>query len=115
MVSKEVSAAVVVSDNKKSAKWFEDVLGFESSGDGHWVLVWPKGSNAKLHLCEGDLEPGNTGIAFYVTDAKKVEAKLKAKGVKFTSPVKKQPWGDVSGMFSDPDGNVFWLMEGSGP
>jgi predicted enzyme related to lactoylglutathione lyase len=114
MVSKEFSMAVVVSDAKKAAKWFEESLGFEKSVDGHWVLVWPKGATSKIHLCEGKPDPGNTGIAFYLKGVEKEAAKMKAKGVKFTKDVKKADWG-TSAMVSDPDGNEYWLMEGSGP
>lgn len=111
MISKQVSAAVMVSDAKKSAKWFREKLGFETSVEGHWVTVWPKGSLAKLHLCQGDLEPGNTGIGFYAKDVEKEATGLKAKGVKFTRDVTKADWGTTA-MFSDPDGNVFWLSQG---
>ncbi len=114
MASKEFSVAVMVSDGKKTAEWFKEKLDFDASVEGHWVVVWPKGSTAKIHLCEGDLEPGNTGIAFYREDAAKVADEMKKKGVKFTRDVKKTPWG-TSGMFADPDGNEFWLKEGTGP
>ncbi|HYC26989.1 MAG TPA: VOC family protein [Nitrososphaerales archaeon] len=114
MVSKEMSIAVMVSDSKKSAKWFEDSVGFRSSVEGHWVLVWPRGSSAKIHLCEGKPDPGNTGIAFYVKDAPAKAQKMKAKGVKFSREVKKTQWG-TNGMFADADGNEYYLMEGTGP
>ena len=114
MVSKEFSVAVVVSDGKKSAKWFKEKVGLKTSGEGHWVLVWPEGASTKIHLCEGKPDPGNTGIAFYVKDPKKAAEEMKGKGVKFTHEVKKTDWG-TNGMFADPDGNEYWLMEGSGP
>ena len=114
MVSKEFSIAIMVSNGKKSAKWFNDNVGLESSAHGHWILVWPKGATAKIHLCEGTPDPGNIGVAFYMKDPVKTAAAMKAKGVKFTREVKKTPWG-VNGMFSDPDGNEYYLYEGSGP
>jgi catechol 2,3-dioxygenase-like lactoylglutathione lyase family enzyme len=114
MVSKGFSAAVVVSDSKKLSSWFKDSLGFNSSHEGHWVLVWPKGSTAKIHLCEGTPEPGNTGMAFYVKNAVRAAKGMKAKGVRFTKEVKKESWG-TSGMFADPDGNEYWLIQGTGP
>jgi len=114
MVSKEFSVAVVVSDSKKSAKWFQAKAGFNASVEGHWVLVWPKGALAKVHLCEGKPDPGNTGIAFYAKDPVKLAGEMKAKGVKFTREVKKTDWG-VNGTFADLDGNEYWLMEGTGP
>lgn len=114
MLSKKFSVAVVVSDAKQTAKWFESNLGFASSARGHWVLVWPKGSVTKIHLCQGTPEPGNTGIAFYVKGAAKMVEKMKAKGVRFTRELAKSDWG-TNGMFADADGNEYWLIEGSGP
>ena len=114
MISKKLSVAVMVSDSKKSARWFKSKLGFRSSVHGHWVLVWPAGSHTKIHLCEGKRDPGNTGIAFYVKGAEKLAAKMKARGVKFTREVKKTEWG-TNGLFADPDGNQYWLIDGGGP
>jgi hypothetical protein len=78
-----------------------------------WVTVWPKGSNAKFHLCEGKLEPGNTGISLYRESVEKTAAALKRKGVKFATPVTKKQWGTFA-MIADPDGNAIWLS-GGGP
>jgi len=114
MASREFSVAVVVSDSKNTAKWFEEKLGFKSSVDDHWVLVWPEGSSAKIHLCEGKPDPGNTGIAFYVKDPIELGESMKTKGVKITKEIKKASWG-TNGMFADPDGNEYWLIEGTGP
>jgi len=114
MVSSKFSVAVAVSNGKKSEKWFKEKAGFKTSAHGHWVLVWPEGATTKIHLCEGEPEPGNTGIAFYVKNAAKFAEEMKAKGVKFTQPVKKEDWG-VNGMFADPDGNEYWLIQGTGP
>ena len=114
MMSKEFSVAVSVSDGKSSAKWFEEKVGLKSSVDGHWVLVWPEGADAKIHLCEGTPDPGNTGISFYVDDVFAQEKAMKAKGVKFTRDAKKTEWG-TNAMFADPDANEYWLTEGTGP
>jgi catechol 2,3-dioxygenase-like lactoylglutathione lyase family enzyme len=105
--------AVVVSDAKKSAKWYHEKLGFEIRDQrGHWVTVRPRGSNVLLHLCtvNGPLEPGNTGIGFSVPDAEAEERELRAKGVEFTQPTKKEAWGTFA-IFRDPDGNEFWITQ----
>ena len=111
MLSRSMSVAVMVSDAKKSAKWYKDKLGFTSSAEEHWVTVWPKGGSWKLHLCEGKLEPGNTGIGFYSNDAEKTVAGLKKKGVKFSQDYTKTDGGGVA-MFDDPDGNIYWISQG---
>ena len=112
MVSKDFSVAVMVSDGKKSAKWYKEVLGFETSEEGHWVTAWPKGAPWKLHLCEGKLEPGNTGIGFYAEDLKVEVDSLKKKGAKFAQDYTKTEWGEVAKV-EDPDGNIIWISKGS--
>ncbi len=107
------SIALVVSDAKKSAKWYQEKLGFEARDkQGHWITVAPKGSELVVHLCEKfyPLEPGNSGFAFWTKDVAKDEKALRAKGVEFTEPTTKEDWGTYA-MFKDPDGNEFWLME----
>ena len=34
---------------------------------------------------------------------------LGARGVRFTMPPQEQPWGGFMAMFTDPDGNIFYL------
>ena len=112
MVSKEFTVAVMVSDAKKSAKWYRETLGFETSDEGHWVTAWAADANWKLHLCEGKLEPGNTGIALYSEDLKGEVARLKTRGAKFAQDYKKTQWGE-SAAIKDPDGNEIWVFQGS--
>ncbi len=105
--------ALVVSDAKKSAKWYTEKLGFEiRDHQGHWITVAPKKENFAFHLCEGfyPLEPGNTGISFTTKDAKKEEESLRKLGVQFTTPTTKEDWGTYA-MFKDPDGNEFYIVE----
>jgi len=112
MFSKTMTIAIVVSDGKKSAKWYKEKLGFETSIDGHWITAWPKGATWKLHLCEGKPEPGNTGVGLYLEAPEGVVAALKKKGVKFSKEYSKTQWGE-NAMFDDPDGNVFWIKKGT--
>jgi len=111
MISKEFTVAVMVSDGKKSAKWYAEKLGFQTSVEGHWITAWQKGANWKLHLCEGELEPGNTGIGFYSDDIKKTVADLKKKGVKLAQDYTKTKWGE-NAQIEDPDGNMLWISAG---
>jgi predicted enzyme related to lactoylglutathione lyase len=112
MLSKEFSIAIMVSDAEKAAAWYKENLGFETSAEDHWVTAAPKGSSWKLHLCEGELEPGNTGIGFYTDDLQQTVADLKKKGVTFAMDYTKSEWGEVA-QFTDPDGNIIWISKGS--
>ena len=109
MISKLLTVAVMVSDAKKSARWYKEKLGFETSNEAdHWVVVRPDGASWMLHLCEGELEPGNTGIGLYSDDVEKTVVDLKRRGVKFEQDYVKADWGG-NASFKDPDGNVIWI------
>ena len=115
-----VSVAVAVSDRKKAARWYTKTLGFRVFDDDpeHWTTVGDRSGKFLLHLCEVGGKPGtrpprsevgNTGILL-VTDPPfaRACAALKKKGVRFSMPPKKMPWGWVAKIL-DPDGNEFWL------
>ncbi|GEM_PF-272361 len=112
--------AVVVSNAKESAKWWERNFGFATytigGGAGHAMMVAPPGDRFVLHLCEGfaPLEPGNTGILFITDDLDSLAARLWKGEVEFPEPPHQEKWGK-SAKFADPDGNIFWLMEAPGP
>ncbi|MGD1055473.1 MAG: VOC family protein [Nitrososphaerales archaeon] len=114
MLTEVSSVAVLVNDAKKSAKWYEEKLGFEASVQGHWVTVKPRSSKVVIHLCErceeweGDRPGGNTGIGFYSDDKKKTYEELRAKGVEFKKELTTE-WFGTYAIFKDPDGNEFWL------
>ncbi len=112
MVSNDFSVAVMVSDASKSAKWYREMLGFETEEDGHWVTARPKGAGWKLHLCQGKLEPGNTGIGLYSKDLKSDVERMKKNGVKFAKDYTKTEWGGEIAQIEDLDGNVIWVSQG---
>ena len=51
----------------------------------------------------------HTGVGFSVDDLNDEYERLAARGVAFTMPPEKQPWGGFMAMFQDPDGNVYYL------
>lgn len=107
--------AVVVTDAKQTARWWNEKLGFaiHTVGPGdHAIMIAPPGDHFILHLCEGfaPVEPGNTGIAFVTDEIGPLVQRMVAGGVAFPEPLKKESWGAMA-KFSDPDGNVFWLIE----
>ena len=112
MIKRISSVAVVVRDEKKAANWWRTKLGFViKSNSDHWVTVAPKGARGpELHLCKTKpLEKGNTGIAFVADNLERTYKDLSKKGVKFPVKFKDEGWGPYA-MFSDLDGNTFWLF-----
>lgn len=108
------TVAVVVRDEEKAVKWYTKTLGFRHMDKyPHWHTVSPKGTSLRIHLCpDARPEKGNTGFMFTTDDIKKEVAALKKKGVKITMPITKESYGTMA-MFSDPDGNEFWILETS--
>ena len=51
------------------------------------------------------------GVSITVDDLHLAYAQLTDKGVEFTAPPEKQPWGGTLAHFKDPDGNVLTLLE----
>ncbi len=111
MIDSIIDTAVMVSNGRRAMKWYKEKLGMqvEREKEGHWITARPRGSKSALHLCEGKLERGNTGIGLGTKDLDATFKRLKARGVKFTVEPRDDGWGQYA-MFKDLDGNVFWLL-----
>ena len=60
---------------------------------------------------EGEALVGRfVGVSLQVDDIDATYEALKAKGVAFTAPPEKQPWGGALAHFKDPDGNELTLL-----
>ena len=53
----------------------------------------------------------HTGVGFEVPDLSTEHDRLVAAGVAFVMPPTKQSWGGSMAMFTDPEGNVYYLNE----
>ena len=112
------SVAVVVKDRARATEWYSKTLGLDVVDRmDHWVTVGRKGRPGVLHLCQttefdpnGQLEPGNTGIALLLPGKDFVAscAALKSRGVPFVTEPEKADWGWWA-TIRDPDGNEFIL------
>jgi catechol 2,3-dioxygenase-like lactoylglutathione lyase family enzyme len=108
-----------VSDRQRSLAWYTKALGMQAlRNDGHWVTVGRRGVNGAIHLCQVSdlpdlvLEPGETGIDLHVAgEFRKTCAALEARGVRFSRPPTKRPWGWYAKIV-DPDGNELRLTPG---
>lgn len=116
------SAAVWVSNQEKALEFWEGTLGFERridqqmGPDTKFVTVGPVGSEAEIAINEAakmnqspDRIGGESGISFTIDDLTSWYEQMKAKGVHFSAPPEKMPWGAVGAHFEDPDGNSFYI------
>jgi predicted enzyme related to lactoylglutathione lyase len=106
---------VFVNDLELATGFYRDTLGLPllSSSPGHGYAAFCAGS-VRLGIAvpgsgHAELVGRHTGIGLDVPDLQAEHARLSALGVRFTLPPTRQPWGGFMAMFSDPDGNVFYL------
>ena len=110
---------VFVSDFEKSLHFYTEQLGlepiiqdksfgyasFKTEGAGFAIAaVAPDADNA-------DLVGRHTGIGWGVENLQDTYQSLLAKGVRFSAPPQRQPWGGHMALMLDPDDNVFYLDE----
>ena len=104
-----------------SLAFYRDVLGLPlhfSDENLGWAQFDLQGSYIGLERCDPDdpevraLVGRFVGISIQIDDIHATYDSLRAKGVKFTGPPEKQPWGGSLAHFADPDGNVLTLLGG---
>lgn len=104
-----------VSNLKKAAKFYEEILGLEKKYeyssyvgfecDGVEIGLIPK-------LTEGQkVSPLSPSVEFLVDDVEKVYKELKKKGVKFIKELHDEPWGGRQATFTDTDGNILEIAQ----
>lgn len=111
---KEANVTVMVSDMKRSVKFYTGTLGLklESRWGDEFAQIAAPGITIALHPVVKGGKPGRSeslSIGFAVDDIDKAMKGLKAKGVKFSrvtddGPVK-------LAFFSDPDANPLYMSE----
>jgi lactoylglutathione lyase len=120
MITRTKLISVWVTDQDKAYDFYVNKLGFTVETDQtmpngfRWLEVVPPG--AETHLAIAKPSPGQdatiggfSGVGFDADDLQATYDELVAKGVNFTVPLTKQPWGGMMAQFADPDGNVFML------
>ena len=94
-----------VSDLKRAAAFYKDVLGLEQTGE------WPNYVEFDIGGVEIGLEAGGKLEIFLLEhEVDKAYQDLKEKGVKFVTKPKDEHWGGRTATFADPDGNMFTLV-----
>ena len=116
-------ATIWISDEDQALDFYVVKLGFQLLIDNptafgsRFLMLMPPGGGARLVLSrpvpgmEGAKVGGFAPVAWEVGDLEATYEALKAKGVSFPDPPKRQPWGGLQANFADPDGNVFMLNQ----
>ena len=104
---------VPVADLNRSMAFFGDVVGlplaFADAAHGYASFNTPGANFALAQAPEGEAVGRHTGIGFMVPDLDAAHAALLGKGVTFTRPPTREPWGGYMAVFADPDGNTYYL------
>lgn len=123
MITHIHSATLMVEDQDAALDFYVGKLGWEKRadspyGDGaRWIEVGPSGATTALALVRPQdvgappEETGNyEGISLVTDDMDSTYKELSDRGVRFTQPPEKMPWGQMATWFEDPDGNRFFLV-----
>jgi len=125
--------AIVVSEYDPAISFFVDALGFELvedspalTNDGRpkrWVVVRPPGAATGLLLARADgpdqaamagrQAAGRVGFFLHVDDVDAAHERMTAKGVRFVTEPRTEPYGQVA-VFLDIAGNK-WDLLGPAP
>ena len=109
-------------DLQRMIAFYSDTLGLPLlARDDAYHYARVDGGSVRIGLGAGEPNPElgvhvgiHTGIGFEVPDVDAAYEALKAKGVTFSMPPKRQGWGGYMAMFLDPDANVLQLIPTSG-
>src|SRR6476620_8251991 len=106
-------ASVPVSDQDRALAFYTTKLGFRILTDQpftekqRWIELSIPGAESGVVLFTPDGHQDRIGtfsaISFQCDDTQKTYEELTARGVEFTAPPSKQPWG-IFAIFKDPDG-----------
>lgn len=116
MVEKIKNVVVFVRDMAAARSFYREWLGLEPGGETEYMMEFLPGQGTTLgvslamHEAAQKLVGRHTGITFSVKGLEELCALLTEKGVRFTEPLEKTPWGKMA-VVADPDGNQFALVE----
>jgi predicted enzyme related to lactoylglutathione lyase len=105
---------IKVTDMKSAIGFYRDVLGLKIKNEWSNYVIFDLAGTATLAIMLGGRKgrkEGAPNIYLAVKDVDEEYGKLKAKGVNFVEPPKKQYWGGYAALFTDPDENLFYLTQ----
>ncbi len=103
---------IPVKDQNRALEFYTKKLGLkvftdQPWGDSRWIELQVPGAETLLVLFkQAGHEPGQIpGVVFVADNVDSTYQDLKAKGIEFTQPPKKEPWGEHA-IFKDSEGNL---------
>lgn len=110
-----INIALSVTDRHLSAKWYEDMLGFEviyHADEAGWSELHTKTQGVTIGLGEHTKPvPGNCVPVFGIDDLDSARKKLELAKVKFDGETDVVEGMVKTATFYDPDGNALMLAE----
>jgi len=104
-----------VSDLRKAARFYEEILGLEKKYEYSSYIGFECGGveiglipKPKEQVRLNSMSPS---VEFLVDDAEKFYNELKKKGVKFVEELHEEPWGGRQATFTDLDGNTLEIAQ----
>jgi len=110
-----ITLALSVTNRQASAKWFYDMLGFETlyhADEAGWSEIQTNTAGVTLGLGEqASASPGNCVPVFGVADLEEARRKLEQAEVVFDGATEVIDGMVKTATFFDPDGNALMLAE----
>jgi predicted enzyme related to lactoylglutathione lyase len=103
---------VPVKDQARALEFYTKKLGFrvftdQTMGGNRWIELQIPGAETKvvLHRHDADAGEGMPALALAADNVQATYDELRAKGVEFTQPPKKEHWGEYA-ILKDSEGNL---------
>jgi lactoylglutathione lyase len=113
MFSRIGAVILLVSDIKRSIRFYRDTLGMELKQESNdWTELSTRGTVLALHPARKKKIKKNNGmlVGFSISDFDDVISSLKKKRVKFYKKPKQEPFGKHA-IIQDPDGHLLSIVQ----
>ena len=113
MFSRIGAVILLVSDIKRSIRFYRDTLGMELKQESKdWTELSTRGTVLALHPARKKKIKKNNGmlVSFSISDFDDVISSLKKKRVKFYKKPKQEPFGKHA-IIQDPDGHLLSIVQ----
>lgn len=117
MITRIAAVRIFTAQLDRARRFYGDTLGLGGRRDGPGYSVFTlAGTDVVVEGVDVDdaeaagLVGRFLALSFAVDDITRAYDELRRRGVAFTSPPRREPWGGILAHARDPDGNVFTLV-----